>query len=156
MPPSAEAGFLKKRGEPARVKEEKMVRYFSDNATRPNRARQAFEILIGCAMRKQLISYGELKGLMYPETEGGGAQSIAPTIGCILFWCQANNLPLLNTIVINESSPDVWQRGLPGSGCGIDPEEVPAMWARVFEFDWYSIEPPTEEELAETACGLAA
>jgi hypothetical protein len=133
-----------------------MVRYFSSNATRQNRARQAYGILVGCAMRKQLISYGELKGLMYPETQGGGAQSVASAIGCILFWCQANGLPLLNSIVINASSSDVWQRGLPGSGCGVDPGDVPAMWARVFDFDWYSIEPPTEEELEKTACGLAA
>lgn len=117
------------------------MKKFSENSTQSNRARQIYGILIGYAMRRQTITYGDLKQLMYPNSDRRIGVMLQHELGHILYWCRDNGLPLLNSIVVNQET------GLPGDGCGVAVEDVPAEQRTVYKTDWYAIEPPSTEEI---------
>jgi hypothetical protein len=123
-----------------------MLRKFFDNSTRANRARQIYLVLIGLAKNRQTIEYGELWQIIYPGSLGHG-QASANSLGCLVQWCKANGLPLINTLVINKA------KRLPSKPfC----EDIAAEQERVFGYDWFAIDPPLEDELQETMCGEVA
>lgn len=128
------------------------MKLFAENATRANRAYQVYMILIGCAHRRETITYGRLAELM---GYNGVGHDMGPCLGCILYWCRRNNLPALNSIVVKRAgAPDF--PGMPGVGVDIPVAQIPLVHAQVWETDWYSIVPPTPEELGETECQSAA
>jgi putative restriction endonuclease len=120
-----------------------VVQYFNSQSTRGERARQIYQILIGYAMRRQLITYGELANLM--GMDGVGVQ-LAPRLHCILDWCKDNGLPPLTAVVINQDD------GLPSSGIEIKAADLPRTQAEVFKFDWYAIHAPHADELSPDEC----
>jgi len=61
----------------------------------------------------------------------------------MLSFCKKNDLPLLNSIVVDKTT------GIPGEGAELKAEQVPAIQMKVFAFDWFDIIPPTIEELKE-------
>lgn len=116
-----------------------MVRRFDDDPSNPSRALQIYLILIGCAERRQIITYSALaQSIGYSHAQHIMGDRLAP----ILYWCQQNDLPPLTSIVVREDT------GLPGPGF-VGPDALPAAQQRVFRFDWYSIVPPTVDELRE-------
>ncbi len=112
-----------------------MVTRFGDHSTNPTRALQAWLILIGRARNRQTLTYKTLIELMQFSAP---PVALGPILDYILKYCQLNGLPPLTVIVVRKDT------GAPGSGMG---EYSYSQQEEVFEFDWYSIVPPTPEEL---------
>lgn len=117
-----------------------MLRKFNPKCTHPERAAQAWQILIGMAMNRQTITYEGLSVLMYRKKAAG---VIAQILGHIAFYCDENNLPQLNTIVVGKG------RGTPGDEIPLKPADVDAIREKVYEYDWYDIDRPSAKDLAE-------
>lgn len=111
-----------------------MVMKFEDHSNRFTRSLQLWLILIGKARNRQTITYGELADMI----GYGGATPIGDRLDPIYRYCEVNKLPPLTVIVVNKST------GEPGSGMG---EFSYAQQEAVFQYDCYSIFPPTVEEL---------
>ncbi len=103
------------------------------------RAQQAWQYLIGKASNRQISQYEELRALMgYPTSN-----PLAVILGCIMFYCEQNDLPPLTIIVVNKD-------GVPGEG--FTAEKMKNYHRRredVFNFPWYKMVPPTAEELRQ-------
>jgi hypothetical protein len=117
------------------------MRSFADDSHHETRALQAWQILIGRAANRQTITYGQLSEQM--EGYGGKRGAIlSHPLGRIMRWCQANNLPALTTLVVDRIT------GLPKSGLTtVADDDFPAECERVFKRKWFSIFPPTLDEL---------
>lgn len=111
-----------------------MVNYFRDNSTRPTRAYQAWLILISKASNRQTLTYTMLDDLM----NFGSRVGLGKILDYIWTYCSVNELPPLTILVVSKGD------GTPSSGMG---EYDYSQQEKVFEFDWYSIVPPTPEEL---------
>jgi hypothetical protein len=112
-----------------------MVRYFVNEATRPNRALQIWLILIGLAKNRQTITYGGLAKLLGYK----GAGVFGDTLGHIMFYCKQNELPELTVLVIDAEG-----------GVPMEPQLTPSFDTareKVYKYDWYSIFPPSPDEL---------
>lgn len=127
-------------------REEDIVQWFNDvvNVAGPgmksaNRALQAWQYIIGTAANRQIAQYEELRILMdYPTSN-----PLASIIGCIMFYCEHNNLPPLTLIVVNRS-------GVPGEGFTAERmQDYHQRREDVFNFPWLKIVPPSIEEFRE-------
>jgi len=114
-----------------------MVEKFNDHPNQPYRALQIWLILIGAAKNRQILTYGMVANILGYE----GAGTLAHILGHIMFYCQQNELPPLTIIVVNQKT------GLPGEG--MTGADLNADRESAFNFDWYSLVPPTPEELKE-------
>ncbi|WLE95350.1 MAG: hypothetical protein QTN59_11725 [Candidatus Electrothrix communis] len=112
-----------------------MIEEFSEHATRPYRALQIWLILIGAANNRQIFTYGMVADILGYN----GAGTLAHTLGHIMFYCLENELPPLTILVVNQET------GLPGDG--LTGADLNAGRESVFNYDWYSIIPPTPEDL---------
>ena len=129
-----------------------MVRHFS-NETRAARALQCWQILIGCARRRETITYKMLAKILGFDRPGApGTGVIGSLVGPIMFWCDRNELPALTSILVQEAT------GVPGEGFDTRGQSIPALQAAVYAYQWYQIWPPTVEELegGRNHCGRAA
>lgn len=112
------------------------INRYSDIRSRPTRAIQIFNILVGMAHRRETITYGGLaKRLGYK-----GAGVFGQTLGLIMTWCADNDLPPLTALVVGAT------RGTPGKGL-VTPVHLDSEREEVYALDWYDIVPPTIEEL---------
>lgn len=112
---------------------------FDDERTVESRALQIYLILIGAASRRETITYGKL-GPMLGHERGGAF--LAQQLGPLMAWCKRNGLPALTTLVVNKET------GLPGDGLtAVRAPDVVAEQQRVFDYDWYSLFPPSIDEL---------
>jgi hypothetical protein len=112
-----------------------MVKHFSENGERANRAVQTWLILVGAAHDRQTITYKRLANMI-------GYRSgiiITQILGHILYYCQDNDLPLLTVLVVNEKT------GIPG----FDYDDPDARREEVFAHKWYDDWPPSAKELAK-------
>jgi hypothetical protein len=98
---------------------------------------QAWLILIGKARNRQTITYGDLSELML---EKRAPRSRAMRLGHLLTYCRKNNLPELPVIVVAKKT------GIPAPLAPYPPD-VANKINKVFQFDWYSVHPPTEADL---------
>ncbi len=103
------------------------------------RALQAWQYLIGRATNRQIVRYDELRVLMgYADNRPTGV-----ILGCIMFYCQQNELPPLTLIVVNQS-------GVPGEGFSAEAlEDYHQRREDVFDFPWFKVVPPTIEEFQQ-------
>ena len=116
-----------------------MTRTFADDSHFHTRALQIWQILIGRAHNRQEITYRDLRHLMgYPE---GSYNVLSRCLDPVMRYCQQNNLPPLTVLVVGERT------GKPGQGFTAGSGDWNSDRARVFAFDWYSIFPPTPDEL---------
>ena len=69
------------------------------------RALQAWQFLIAHSHNRQIVRYKQLQELM----EYSDGRPLGVALGCIMFYCQQNDLPPLTIIVVNSS-------GVPGPG----------------------------------------
>lgn len=101
---------------------------FDEIRSKPSRAIQIWEILIGLAPNRQTITYGMLGKLIGFK----GVGIIGPFLDPIMQYCQKNELPPLTLLVVGQTV------GSPGTGLttvrnpDIDRESV-------FEYDWYNL-----------------
>lgn len=123
-------------------REERMaVRNFDEDTHYETRALQIYQILIGLAANRQTITYGLLSDKMGGYAGGRGG-ILAHPLGCIMRWCQTNELPALTTLVVDS------QTGLPSVGLTtVENNQFPAECERVFRFGWFAIFPPALDEL---------
>jgi hypothetical protein len=100
---------------------------------------QAWQFLIGKAANRQIAKYDELRELMgYPTNN-----PLSSILGCIMFYCEQNDLPPLTIIVVN-------RHGVPGEG--FTAEKLINYHQRrenVFNYEWFKIIPPTIDEFQQ-------
>jgi len=111
---------------------------FNPSSKHPDRAVQAWLILIGAAMNRQTLTYEGLSLLMYQRKAAGVLDKV---LGHIAFYCIENKLPPLTSIVVGK------KRGTPGLDIPFDPLTVDAEREKAYTTDWYDIYPPNAEEL---------
>lgn len=103
------------------------------------RALQAWQYLIGKAASRQIVKYDELRELMgYPTNN-----PLTQILGCIMFYCEKNDLPPLTIIVVN-------RHGIPGEG--FTAEKLINYHKRredVFNYGWFKIVPPSIDDFIE-------
>ncbi|RRR77977.1 MAG: hypothetical protein EI684_00880 [Candidatus Viridilinea halotolerans] len=114
-----------------------MINWFEEHPNWPHRALQIWLILIGTAYSRQTMTYGQLAAMLRFE----GAGVLSNPLDHILCYCESNGLPPLTCLVVNQVT------GLPGNGLQLD--DLHGDRERVYNFDWYSLMPPSPEALAE-------
>jgi putative restriction endonuclease len=110
-------------------------RFFKDDATHADRAVQIWQILIGCAARRETITYQGLVRRM----GHGQPKVLAKQLGHVLEYCERHGLPPLTVLVVNKNT------GLPGEGFPGSEAQRGRVRERVFQFDWYGVYPPTAD-----------
>lgn len=113
---------------------------FNPSSTHPQRAVQAWQILVGKAMNRQTVTYRALSELMYGKPAAGVLGEI---LGHIAFYCIDSKLPALTSIVVNTG-------GTPGSRIPIDLSTIDTERESVYDHDWYDVYPPNEDALSES------
>jgi len=123
-----------------------MVRWFDDVVEETKagekaavRALQAWQYLINSAANRQIVRYEDLRKLMgYPTSNPLGS-----ILGCIMFFCEQNDLPPLTLLVVNES-------GEPGGGFTAEQRKnYHRKREEVFDCEWLKMVPPTIDEFSE-------
>ena len=115
------------------------MKTFNPSSKHPLRAQQAWTILVGAAMNRQTYTYKGLSLLMYNKEAAGVLNEI---LGHVAFYCSANGLPGLTTIVVGKG------RGTPGEEIPVDPSTMDRERERVYGHNWYDVVPPSPDELA--------
>jgi len=103
-----------------------MPRKFNLTAQHPDRAVQAWQILVGMAMNRQMVTYKGLGELMFRRRAAGVLNEI---LGHIAFYCNKNKLPPLTSIVVGK------KRGTPGEGIPADPATLDKRREKVYQRD---------------------
>ncbi len=111
---------------------------FNPSSKHPDRAVQAWQILVSAGMNRQSLMYKGLSLLMYNKNAAGVLDKI---LGHIAFYCIDNKLPPLTAIVVAKG------RGTPGTEIPVDSKIMDKERERVYAKDWYDIYPPTADEL---------
>lgn len=117
------------------------MKKFNPSTTAPDRAVQAWQVLIGAAMNRQTFTYSGLATVMFKREASGVLSGI---LGRIAKYCDDNDLPQLNTIVVGKD------RGTPGVDIPLDRDKIDATREKVYQYDWYDIYVPQAEELKES------
>jgi hypothetical protein len=117
----------------------KRPRHFKDNATLETRAVQIWQILVGCAARRETVTYQRLANMLGHDQP----KVLAKQLGRIFYYCKQYDLPPLTIVVVNKNT------GRPGDGLPYTDTERGKLRERVFQFDWYAVYPPTAEEFAQ-------
>lgn len=97
---------------------------------RPERALQIWQVLVGAAHNRQILTYEILARLI-----GMGAGTLAQTLDIIMRYCQRRQLPPLTAIVVRKDT------GLPGTGL-TTPQELNREREAVYSHAWYRQVPP--------------
>jgi hypothetical protein len=113
------------------------MRRFNPSSKQPDRAVQAWLILVNAAMNRQTLTYEGLAQFMYRRRAQGVLDRI---LGHIAFYCINEGLPPLTSIVVGK------KRGAPGDDIPIDLKQIDSERERVYREDWFDIYPPTAEE----------
>lgn len=100
-------------------------------------AARAWIILVSAAMNRQTLNYLHLSDRLGPPPNG-----FASILGHILFFCRANKLPPLTSLVVLKDG------GLPGDGFG-NLGTIHSDREKVYAHPWHDIPAPRSLELAE-------
>lgn len=111
---------------------------FNPSSKHSARAVQAWQILVGMAMNRQTTTYLGLSRLMYKKDAQGVLDKI---LGHIAYYCIDNDLPPLTSIVVGKG------RGTPGRDIPVDLSTIDEQRESVYDFDWYNVYPPSEDDL---------
>lgn len=114
------------------------MKEFNPSSPHPDRAVQAWQILVGLAMNRQTITYKGLSILMYQKPAPGVLDEI---LGHVADYCIDNKLPALTSIVVGKG------RGTPGKDIPVDLTHIDELREKVYDYDWYNVYPPSAEEL---------
>lgn len=114
------------------------MKVFNPSSAHPDRAVQAWQILVSMAKNRQTTTYEGLSRLMYNKNAQGVLDKI---LGHIAYYCLDNKLPALTSIVVGK------RRGTPGQDIPVDLSKIDGLREKVYAFDWYNVYPPSEIEL---------
>lgn len=115
------------------------VQRFNPSSHDPDRALQAWTILIGMAQRRESTTYELLSERMFRKPAAG---VLARILGHVAFFCEDHGLPPLTVIVVNKGT------GIPGTSIPIDLSAASELREKVYREDWYDIVPPSPDEFA--------
>lgn len=115
------------------------MKKFNPSSNHPDRALQAWQILIAAAMNRQTLTYKGLSQLMYRKDAAGVLDKI---LGHIAFFCSDNKLPALTSIVVGKG------RGTPGADIPVNPKVMDREREKVYGYDWYNVYPPSPTQLS--------
>ena len=99
--------------------------------TKYQRSTQIWTLLTSAALERKTYTYGGIAdtlGFKIPIV-------VAQFLGPIMWLCEDNEYPPLTVLVVNQET------GLPGDGLSTI-DEVNSDREKVFNFDWFGIEPP--------------
>lgn len=99
------------------------------------RAIQIYQILIGAAHNRQVLTYPIISKII-----GVPKQGLAPHLGHLMNYCDRNDLPPITVLVVQKHS------GKPGAGFTTF-EDLHGDRERVFAHNWYRMKPLTVAEL---------
>lgn len=116
------------------------MKRFNPSSNHPDRAVQAWQILIDAAANRQTLTYEGLSKLMYKKKAAGVLDRI---LGHIAYYCNDNNLPPLTSVVVGKG------RGTPGEDIPMNLQELDARREDVYSEDWYDVYPPSAAALKE-------
>lgn len=114
---------------------------FNPSSTHPERALQAWIILVSAARNRQTLTYEGLSLLMYGKKAAGVLDKI---LGHIAYYCTESGLPALASIVVGK------HRGTPGHDIPVDLAEIDQLREAVYKYDWFDLHPPSPKKLAKT------
>jgi hypothetical protein len=114
---------------------------FNPSSTHPERALQAWIILVSAAKNRQTLTYEGLSILMYGKKAAGVLDKI---LGHIAYYCTDNDLPALTSIVVGKN------RGTPGQDIPVDRAEIDKLREAVYNCDWFDLHPPSPKNLAKS------
>ena len=114
------------------------MKVFNPSSKHSARAVQAWQILVGMAMNRQTTTYLGLSRLMYKKDAQGVLDRI---LGHIAYYCIDNDLPPLTSIVVGKG------RGTPGRDIPVDLSTIDEERESVYDFNWYNVYPPCEDDL---------
>ena len=114
-----------------------MAQFFRDDSHIGTRALQAYLILIGLAWTRRTITSDELSHNRMQHYD----DTVSSLVGCVGGWCYENGLPPLAALIVERETE------LPADGLYTE-SDYPATTQQVYGFDWYSVIPPSPEELA--------
>lgn len=114
-------------------------RYFEKNESNGDRAQQIWQILVGCAHRRETLTYETLARLLGHRQP----KALAKPLGHILHFCDQCRLPALTVLVVNKNS------GLPGEGLPLTEGERGRQREQVYRYNWFALRPPTPAEFAD-------
>jgi hypothetical protein len=123
------------------MENQKIMEKFNPSSKHPERALQAWQILISAAMNRQTLTYKGLSQIMYKKEAAGVLDKI---LGHIAFFCNDNKLPALTSIVVGKG------RGTPGKDIPVDPNVMDREREKAYEYDWYNVYPPTPLQLSDS------
>jgi hypothetical protein len=122
-----------------------MPAYYPDEADSATRAARTWPILAMLAHRRETMTYGELSKLIAMHH-----RPIHQVLDYIKLYCEQHNLPPFTAVIVNADTHK------PGSGLDNVPDQDTAL-AQVYTFDWWSLVPPTPDQLrAAKQGGIAA
>jgi hypothetical protein len=102
-----------------------------------DRAIQIYQVLIGAAHNRQVLTY-EILG----KKIGVPARGLANHLGHLMYYCERENLPPLTVLVVQKDS------GEPGAGLTtVSVQQLHRDRERVFTHDWYRMKPLTVADL---------
>lgn len=105
--------------------------------THPERAHQIWPLLVWAAHNRQVLTYDHVS-----KATGVLRPAVGAVLGPIHAYCRQNGLPNLMDLVVGVNS------GMPGHGFTA-PEELPAVHAQVFAYDWLNHGCPSVAELEQ-------
>jgi hypothetical protein len=119
--------------------EMKMPKLFVKDSTYETPAIQAYMIMIGRVMNQQTIHYGQMCDVMEYRKSGS---VLSYPLSKIMNLCEKEGLPALTSIVVDIVT------GIPSYGLTtVKGHNFAKEQQLVYAVDWYSIIPPTIEEL---------
>jgi hypothetical protein len=97
---------------------------FNPSSFHPQRALQAWQILIAAAMNRQTLTYLGLSQKMYQKKVQGVLDKI---LGHVAYFCSDNDLPALTALVVGKG------RGTPGQDIPADRSTMDEIREAVYE-----------------------
>ena len=102
------------------------------------RITEAFRILMGCARRKESITYGNLG-----ERLGVRPQAVGPYLDLIVLFCKMNGWPDITVLAVSSTT------GRPSEGYWGSPNLMDKARGSVFVHPWNNIEPTSIVDVME-------
>ena len=107
-------------------------------ATTARRAVLSWQVLVGCATRRQTIHYGDLAASIGLKRV---AVTLGPCLDLIANYCYGCGVPYLSNIVVNKRTGEPAKKLVRG---------VDKLREDVFKYRWHKLMPPTLDDLMST------
>ncbi len=102
---------------------------------RVQRALQIWQVLIGAAYNRQILTYEMLAEIIGVGPEGKGAGILGPNyLGILMEYCANKGLPPITLLVVKKDT------GMPGVGLKTV-EDLPKDREKVFNLRWFELVP---------------